>query len=98
MAKKQTRGSVSLNRKLYDAAKLEADRRGQTLAAFVEAALVAAGVPAVEHPQQTLAQARANKRARHRHAQTRASGGVVMPRSRARQLLGDHAADAAGIA
>ncbi len=97
MARKQTRGSVSLNRGIFEATKREADRRGQTLAAFVEAALVAAGVPAVEHPQQSLDQARSNTRARRRRVQTRANAAVTSP-SFARKLLGDDAANAAGIA
>ena len=65
MAKKQTRRSVSLNRSNYEAAKLEAEHRGVTLAALIEAGLAAIGVPVVAHPQQTraLAQTSAARRA-----------------------------------
>ena len=65
MAKKQTRRCVSLNRSDYDAAKLEAVRRGVTLTALVESGLAAIGVSVVAHPQQTpdLAQANAARRA-----------------------------------
>lgn len=97
MAKKQTRGSVSLNRKIYDEAKREANRRGQTLAAFVEAALIAAGIPTVEHPQQPLAVARANARARRNAAQTKATRQPQPRSSPARQMLGDGVANAMGI-
>lgn len=65
MAKKQTRRCVSLNRDDYEAAKLEAARRGVTLTALVESGLAAIGVPVVAHPRQTpeLAQAIAASRA-----------------------------------
>lgn len=56
MAKKQTRRSVSLNRSVYEAAALEAERRGKTLAGLVELALGSIGVPIAEHPRQTRAQ------------------------------------------
>ena len=55
MAKKQTRRSVSLNRSNYKAAKLEAARRGMTVAGLVEAGLAAIGVLVVVHPQQSPA-------------------------------------------
>jgi hypothetical protein len=60
MAKKQSRRCVSLNRSAYEAAKLEADRRGMTLAALVESGLTAIGVTVVAHPQQTIEMAQAN--------------------------------------
>lgn len=82
MAKKQSRRTVSLNRYIFEAAKQEAARRNQTLASFVEAALVASGVPSIEHPQQTPAQVAAYQ------AQRRPS--------RERQLLGDGIANALG--
>ena len=53
MARKQSRRCVSLNRNVYEAAKLEAARRGMTLAAFVESGLSALGVSVVAHVQQT---------------------------------------------
>jgi len=90
MAKKQSRRCVSLNRSAYEAAKLEADRRGMTLAALVEAGLAAIGVPVVAHPQQTIEMAQAN-------AALRAESMARRP-SRERQLLGDRAADACGFA
>ena len=42
-----------MNRGTFEAAKLEAVRRGMTLAGLIEAALAAFGVPVVAHPQQT---------------------------------------------
>ena len=99
MAKKQTRRSVSLNRSNYEAAKLEAARRGVTLTALVEEGLAAIGVPVVMHPQQTpeLAQAIAARRAESVTTRNKAQ---VAPRrpSRDRQVLGDQAADAHGFA
>jgi len=53
MARKQSRRCVSLNRNDYEAAKLEAARRGMTLTALVEAGLAAIGVSVVAHVQQT---------------------------------------------
>jgi len=88
MAKKQTRRSVSLNRSAYEAAKLEAARRGVTLSVLVESALASIGVPVVVHPQQTPAQVKAARR------------DVALERrpSRERQVLGDQIADACGFA
>lgn len=42
-----------MNRGTFEAAKLEAARRGMTLAGLVESALAAFGVAVVAHPQQT---------------------------------------------
>ena len=53
MARKQSRRCVSLNRNAYEAAKLEAARRGMTLTALVEEGLSAIGVSVVAHVQQT---------------------------------------------
>lgn len=91
MAKKQTRGSVSLNKAAFDAAKCEADRRHMTLAGLVEFALGEIGVEIGDHPQQTpeLAQANAARRAECVSAR--------LP-SRERQLLGDAFANANGFA
>jgi hypothetical protein len=98
MAKKQTRRSVSLNRSDYEAAKLEAARRGMTLSGLVETGLAALGVPVVAHPQQTPALVQASAA---RRAASTASRRVprVPPRrpSRERQLLGDQVADACGF-
>lgn len=63
MAKRQSRRTVSLNRSVYEAAKLEAARRGQTLAGFVEFLLSSAGVPVAEHPRQTPTQVAHRQRA-----------------------------------
>lgn len=91
MAKKQTRGSVSLNKAAFEAAKLEADRRNMTLAGLVEFALGEIGVAIGEHPQLTpdLAQANASRRAECVAAR--------LP-SRERQLLGDGVANACEFA
>lgn len=111
MAKKQSRRTVSLNRSIFEAAKQEAARRNQTLARFVEAALVASGVPFVEHPQQTPAQAAACQAQRRQHVQAVAKQSrhrkqtparVVAKQSqrrpsRERQLLGDGVANAMGF-
>jgi len=98
MAKKQSRRSVSLNRSAYEAAKQEAARRGVTLAALVESALAAIGVPVVEHTQQTVAlvQVSAARRAKS-VAACRADEGLPRRPSRERQLLGDQVADAYGF-
>lgn len=106
MAKKQTRRSVSLNRNDYEAAKLEAVRRGVTLTALVESGLAALGVPVVAHPQQTPELARANAVRRAESVAARRDGKIKTRRpsldtrrpSRERQLLGDQAADAFGFA
>ena len=114
MAKKQTRRSVSFNRSNYEAAKLEAEHRGVTLAALIEAGLAAIGVPVVAHPQQTraLAQASAARRAESVGTRTKSQAQprkrtVATPNkaqdqprrpSRERQVLGDQAADAYGFA
>jgi len=99
MARQQSRRSVSLNRNVYEAAKEEADRRGLTLAGFVEASLAAAGVPIVEHVQQSpdLARANATRRAARGAARVAAAAKVRRP-SPERHLLGDHGADAHGFA
>ena len=99
MAKKQTRRCVSLNRNDYEAAKLEAARRGVTLTALVESGLAAIGIPVVAHPQQTpeLAAASAARRAESVAARRAGAGGAHLP-SRERQVLGDQAADAFGFA
>lgn len=91
MAKTQTRRCVSLNRSDYEAAKLEAAHRGMTLAALVESALAAVGVPVVAHPRQTPELAR-------RSAERRAESAAARRPSRERQVLGDLAADAYGFA
>ena len=99
MAKKQSRRSVSLNRSNYEAAKLEAVRRGVTLTAIVEAGLAAIGVPVVAHPQQTpeLVRETAARRAESMAARRDRKARRRRP-SRERQVLGDHAADAFGFA
>ena len=101
MAKKQTRRCVSLNRNDYEAAKLEAARRGVTLSGLVEAGLAAIGVPLVTHPQQTpeLVQVTAVRRAQSMAARQgeNGEGGERRP-SRERQVLGDQIADACGFA
>lgn len=90
MAKKQSRRSVSLNRSTYEAAKREAARRTMTLAALVEYALAAIGVPVAEHPQQPVALVRAS-------AARRTKSMAARRPSRERQLLGDRVADAYGF-
>lgn len=60
MAKRQTRRTVSMTRAVYEAAKKEAARRGQTLAGFIEIALAAQGVPIADHPRQTPTQVHAH--------------------------------------
>lgn len=95
MAKKQTRRTVSLSRHVYEAAKKEAARRGQTLAAFVEAAIAARGVPVAAHARQTPAQVEA--RSDRKAARISARRNDTKPRhlpSRERQLLGDGVANA----
>ena len=74
MAKKQTRRGVSLNRNDYEAAKLEATRRGVTLTALVESGLAAIGVPMVAHPQQTPELARSNAARRAQSVAARRDG------------------------
>lgn len=105
MAKKQTRRCISINRSDYEAAKLEAARRGVTLAALVESGLAALGVPVVVHPQQSveLVQMTAARRAENAEARAeraaRAARAAPVPRlSRERQVLGDLVADACGFA
>jgi hypothetical protein len=96
MAKKQTRRCVSLNRSDYEAAKLEAARRGVSLSALVETGLAAIGVAVVEHPQLTPEQVRASAAGR---AASAAARQVAAHRpSRERQMLGDRVADACGFA
>ena len=99
MAKKQTRRCVSLNRNNYEAAKLEAARRGVTLAALVESGLAAIGVAVVAHPQQTpeLARTSAERRAQSVAARRDRAAKQRRP-SRERQVLGDRVADAHGFA
>ena len=90
MAKRQTRRCISVNRSAYEAAKLEAARRGMTLAALTEAGFAAIGVTFAAHPQQTpeLVQVSAERRAQS----------MAKRPSRERQVLGDEAADALGFA
>ena len=90
MAKKQTRGSVSLNKAAFDAAKIEAERRKMTLAGLIEFALGEIGVEIGEHPQQTPALVRESRERRTKSMAAR------LP-SRERQLLGDGVANAAGF-
>lgn len=90
MAKRQTRRSISVNGAAYEAAKAEADRRGMTLAGFVELGFAALGVMIDQHPQQTPALAQAN-------AARRAESVAVRLPSRERQLLGDGTANACGF-
>lgn len=96
MAKKQTRRCISVNREDYEAAKVEAERRGVTLAVLVKTALGAIGVPVVESPRQTpeLVRIAAARRA----ASIEAREKTVRRPSRERQLLGDQIADACGFA
>jgi hypothetical protein len=99
MAKKQSRRTVSMNRSFFEAVKKEAARRGQTLAGFVESALVAAGVPAVDHQRQSVAQvARHPSQKADRIADRRHDTHPVRPPSRERQVLGDGVANALGFA
>lgn len=91
MAKKQTRRTVSLNGSDYEVAKQEAARRGVTLAALVEAGLVAIGVPVGDHPRQTAERAQMN-------AALRAASVAGRRPSRERQMLGDEIANACGFA
>lgn len=99
MAKKQSRRSVSINRSDYEAAKLEAARRGMTLAGLVEFGLAAIGVPVVAHPQQTPELARANAARRAESMAARCNGQARSRRpSRERQVLGDQVVDAYGFA
>ena len=91
MAKRQSRRSVSLNRRCYEAVKQEATRRGVTLAALVESALAAIDVPVVPHPQQTPELAVAS-------AARQVEGMAARRPSRERQVLGDEIADAYGFA
>ena len=100
MAKKQTRRAVSLNRKIYEAAKKEAARRGLTLAAFVEGALTAAGVPMMEHRQQTVehVQKQMHSVRKNERIAARRNGNTTKPlASRERQMLGDGVANALGF-
>jgi hypothetical protein len=97
VAKRQSRRSVSLNRSVYEAAKKEADRRGQTLAAFVESAIAAAGVPVVAHPQKTLAEVEAHPARKAKRISARRNDTKPRRPSRERQLLGDGVANALGF-
>ena len=98
MAKKQTRRCVSLNRNAYEAAKLEAARRGVTLTALVESGLAAIGVPVVAHPQQTPELAAASVARRAESMATRRDDISSERRpSRERQVLGE-VANACGFA
>jgi hypothetical protein len=89
MAKKQTRRCISLSRRDYETAKLEAERRGITLSALVETGLAAIGVPLVDHPKQTLAIAKV--------AAARRAESMAKRPSREREVLGDTIADAYGF-
>ena len=96
MAKKQTRRCISVNREDYEAAKVEAERRGVTLAVLVKTGLAAIGVPVVDAPMQTpeLVKLAAARRAASIEAREKA----VRRPSRERQVLGDQIADACGFA
>jgi len=96
MAKKQTRRSVSLNRNDYEAAKQEAERRGVTLVGLVESGLAAIGVPIGAHPRQSREFAQANAVLRAESIARRE--GVGRHASRECTVLGDHVADAYGLA
>lgn len=96
MARRQSRRSVSLNRSVYEAAKKEAERRGQTLAAFVESAIAAAGVPVAAHAQKTRAEVEAHPSRRTKRIAARRNDTKPRP-SRERQLLGDGVANAHGF-
>ena len=91
MAKKQTRRCISVNRVAFEAAKLEAERRGTTLAGLVELGFAALGIVIEPHPTQTAALASAN-------AARRAECAAAKLPSRERQLLGDAFANANGFA
>ena len=91
MARKQTRRGVSLNKAAFEAAKLEADRRGMTLAGLVESGLASIGVVFEPHPQQTPELVRESIARRTECMAAR------LP-SRERQLLGDGTANACGFA
>lgn len=99
MARTQTRRCISINRNDYEAAKLEAARRGMTLAALVESGLAAIGVPVVAHPQQSveLVQLTVARRSESMEARAARLAPVRRP-SRERQVLGDRVADACGFA
>ena len=99
MARKQSRRCVSLNRNAYEAAKLEAARRGMTLTALVESGLSAIGVSVVAHVQQTpeLAAVSAARRAAS-VASRRAGASRERVPSRERHVLGDQIADSFGFA
>jgi hypothetical protein len=97
MAKKQSRRTVSMNRSFFEAVKKEAARRGQTLAGFVESALVAAGVPAVDHQRQSVAQVARHPSQKADRIADRRHDTHPQP-SRERQMLGDSVADAHGFA
>ena len=94
MANRQSRRSVSLNRRIHDAAKAIAEQRNMTLAAFVESALVQAGVPPVVHTQQPLAQVKQHPLYKQQASPDRP------PRlpSAERLMLGDEIADRMGFA
>ena len=99
MARKQSRRCVSMNRNVYEAAKLEAERRGMTLAALVESGLSALGVSVVAHVQQTpeLAARGAARRAES-VASRQGSASSERATSRERHVLGDQIADSCGFA
>ena len=96
MARKQSRRCVSLNRNVYEAAKLEAARRGMTLAALVESGLSAIGVSVVAHVQQTPELAAVSAARRADSVASRASSERAP--SRERHVLGDQIADSCGFA
>ena len=98
MARKQTRRTVSLNRRDYEAAKEEAARRGMSIAGLVEAGLAAIGVAVVVHSQQTpaMVQKSAERRAESVARRIAAKAPPKLP-SRERLLLGDQVADAYGF-
>jgi hypothetical protein len=99
MAKKQTRRSVSLNRNDYEAAKLEAARRGMTLSGLVESGLAAIGVAVVAHTQQTVELAQVSAARRAESLAARQAGRNMEPRPlREPQMHGDQVADVCGFA
>jgi len=88
-----------MNRNDYEAAKLEAARRGMTLAALVEAGLSAIGVSVVAHVQQTPeVAARGAARRAESVASRQGSDRSARAPSRERDVLGDQIADSCGFA
>lgn len=88
-----------MNRQVYEAAKAMAEERGMTLCALVEAALFAAGVPVVEHDQQSREQVvgRECRNGREERIATRRHDTHPHRPSLERQMLGDGLANAMGF-